>query len=194
METNDIPIVQNPTLLDSVFAEIQIGLKKNLPWLDYAFGRAQRITKKINTSKSSKSYIFPACYKGKNDYEDVSPDSNLGNFSFFTILEPQILYFIQNQLGAIKVPFALIFWFDLRKVYPLSHSERNTESVKAEILRALHLKIKPTQGTFRLNRIFERSENIYKEYPGVMEIDNQFLMHPYAGFRFEGILKVNEPC
>jgi len=190
----DIPIVANPTLIDRVLAEIQTGLKDNLAWLDYAFGRAQRITKKINTEVASRTFIFPACYKGENGYEDVSPDSNLGNFSFFQILEPQLLEEVQNQLGGIKVPFALIFWFDLRKVYPTSHNERNTEAVKAEILRALHLKIKPTSGTFRLNKIFERAENIYKEYPGVMEIENQFLMHPYAGFRFEGILKINEPC
>lgn len=187
---NNIPIVKSPTLIDAVFSEIQIGLKANLSWLDYAFGRAQRVTKKIK----DRTYIFPACFAGKEEYLDVSPDSNLGCFSFFIVNEPQIIEWIPNQLGRIEVPFALIVWFDLRKVFPQSYNERNTEAIKAEILKALNLYIKPESGRFIFNRMLERAENIYKEFSGVMEIDNQFMLHPYGGFRFDGTLTINQPC
>jgi hypothetical protein len=50
-----------------------------------------------------------------------------------------------------------------------------------------------TGGRIILNRIYERAENIYRGYT-LSEIDNQFLMHPFAGFRFDGILEFDELC
>ena len=39
------PVIQNPVMLDRVIGEIQTGLVENLPWLDVAFGRSQRLTR-----------------------------------------------------------------------------------------------------------------------------------------------------
>ena len=67
--------------------------------------------------------------------------------------------------------------------------------VKAQILRVLngragwHL----TGGRIVLNKIYERAENIYRGYT-LSEIDNQFLMHPFSGFRFDGLLEFDELC
>ena len=41
--------------------------------------------------------------------------------------------------------------------------------------------------------IYELAENVYRGFT-LDEIDNQFLMHPFGGFRFEGVLSVNQPC
>lgn len=188
---NEIPIIENPMLFDRVIAEIQKGLKDNLLWLDHSFGKAQRITKQIN----GKTYMFPAVYMGMgNEYRDVSPDSNLGNFCFFVLSEPQTIGWIPNQQGSMSTPFSIIFWFDIRKVYPLKYNERNIDSIKAEILKSLNLKIKTTTGNYSFNKVWELSENIYKEYRGILELDNQFLMHPYGGLRFDGILNITEDC
>lgn len=195
MATNNAPIIQNPVMLDRVIGEIQTGLVENILWLDVAFGRSQRLTKMLN----GKRIITPNVYcggwngHGPNDYIEVSPDSKIGNFSFFEIDDPQTLDG-GKWTQQYKVPFGLIVWMDLTRVYN-TYSNRNTELLKAEVMRVLngltgwHL----SDGHLEINRIYERAENIYRGYT-LSEIDNQFLMHPYAGFRLDGILVYNEYC
>ena len=192
---NNAPIIQNPVMLDRVIGEIQNGLVDNLPWLDVAFGRSQRLTKMMN----GKRIITPNVYcggwngHGQNDYIETSPDSKIGNFSFFEIEDPQTID-VGPWARRIKAPFGLIVWFDLTRVYN-EPDNRNTEYIKAEILRVLGGRSgwSLSQGRIVLNRIFERAENIYRGYT-LSEIDNQFLMHPFAGFRFDGILEFDELC
>lgn len=195
MADNNAPVIKNPVMLDKIIGEIQTGLVENIPWLDVAFGRSQRLTKVMN----GKRIVTPNVYcggwngRGENDYIETSPDSKIGNFSFFEIEDPQT---IDGGPWAreITAPFSLIVWFDLRRVYNEAEN-RNTELLKAEILRVLngragwHL----THGRVTVNRIYERAENIYRGY-SLSEVDNQFLMHPFAGFRFEGKLQFDELC
>ena len=195
MSNVNAPTIQNPVMLDRVIKEIQIGLIENISWLDAAFGRAQRLTKMMH----GKRIIVPAVYcggwrgRGHNDYIEVSPDSKIGNFSWFEIEDPQTID-AGPWAREIKTPFSLIVWFDLTRVYN-SPNKRDTESLKAQILHVLngrtgwHL----DNGRVLVNRIYERAENIYRGYT-LSEIDNQYLMHPYAGFRFEGILEFEELC
>lgn len=181
------PKRENPELLDKVFAEVQDGLVANLPWLDFAYGRAQRIIKRIN----KKEYYIPAVYIDKKDYLEVSPDSNIGNFSFFTVEEPQLVRWDPKIRGSIETGYALIFWVDLRKIPGVIG--RDTELVKSEILKTLNGKFRMKHGRLTVERIYEQAENIYKGF-SLKEIDNQFLMHPFAGFKFTGRLYINESC
>lgn len=56
------PVVDNPELLDRIIGNIQNGLVDNLPWLDYAFGRAERLVK---MNANQKRYYTPNVYSGK---------------------------------------------------------------------------------------------------------------------------------
>ena len=196
MEIDTIaPVIDNPVMLDEIISEIQNGLVTNVSWLDVAFGRAQRLSKNIH----GKRVITPNVYcggwngHGPNDYIEVSPDSKIGNFSFFEIDDPQTID-AGPWAREIKAPFGLVVWFDLTRVYNAADN-RNTEKLKAEILRVLngragwHL----SNGRIAINKIYERAENIYRGYT-LSEIDNQFLMHPFAGFRFDGLLEFAELC
>lgn len=198
MSTNkpiNAPVIPNAVMLDAVIGEIQQGLVNNLSWLDAAFGRAQRLTKNIE----GKRIVTPNVYcggwngHGPNDYIEVSPDAKIGNFSYFEVDDPQTID-PGPWARQIKAPFSLIVWFDLTRVYG-SRTNRNTEKIKSDILHILngradfHL----TNGRILINRIYERAENIYKGYT-LSEIDNQFLMHPFAGLRFEGLLEFDELC
>lgn len=194
MSTN-APVIENPVMLDAIIGEIQNGLADNISWLDAAFGRSQRLSKNINGKRVITPNVFCGGWNGHgpNDYIEVSPDSKIGNFSFFEIDDPQT---IDSGPWAreIKAPFGLIFWFDLTRVYG-KPSNRNTETLKADILRVLngragwHL----SDGRILINKIYERAENIYRGYT-LTEIDNQYLMHPFAGFRFDGLLEFPELC
>ena len=195
MSNINAPVIPNPVMLDRVIGEIQQGLVNNLSWLDAAFGRAQRLTKKMNGN----TIITPNVYcggwngHGENDYIEVSPDSKIGNFSFFEIDDPETIDggpWARN----VQCPFSLIFWFDLTRVYGTANN-RNTEYLKAQVLRILNGRTGWTlsQGRVTVNQIYERVENIYRGY-SLSEVDNQFLMHPYAGFRITGILEFAELC
>lgn len=192
---NNAPVITNPVMLDRVIGEIQNGLVENLSWLTVAFGRSQRLTKEINGRRYMTPDVFCGGWNGhgENDYIEVSPDSKIGNFSFFEIEDPQTID-AGPWARSIVAPFGLIVWFDLTRVYGTA-SNRNTEYLKAQILNVLngrtgwHL----TQGRVVVNRIYERAENIYRGY-SLSEIDNQFLMHPYGGFRFDGVLEFDELC
>jgi len=195
MSTINAPVIQNPVMLDKIIGEIQTGLVENITWLDAAFGRAQRLAKVVN----GKRIITPNVYcggwngHGPNDYLEVSPDSKIGNFSFFEIDDPQTID-AGPWAREIKAPFGLIFWFDLTRVYETADN-RNTEKLKAEVLHVLNGRagLHLTGGRIAINKIYERAENIYRGYT-LTEIDNQFLMHPYAGFRFDGLLEFDELC
>lgn len=183
------PVRQNPELLDRVFGEIQRGLIDNINWLDKAFGKAERLVK---IAPNGRKYYTPNVYAGGNEYLDVSPDSGIGNFSFFWVDDPQAVEWTPNVSVGIKTDFALIFWFDYRKIYN-NVNTRNKEALKKQILDVLNGGYHLRAGHIEIERIYELAENIYNEF-SLDEVDNQFLMHPYGGFRFEGSLTIQESC
>ena len=186
------PIIKNPPLADAVIGKIQEGLTSNLSWLDVAFGRAERIVKKIN----GRDLYLPAIYAGDtnkpNEYLELSPDSLIGNFSFFWMLDPQRFTWRPKIRGTFRDPFALIFWFDLRKCFE-TKDNRNVAALEAQVLKTLNGGFLLPNGAIQVDKIYHLAENIYREF-SLEEVDNQFLMHPYAGFRLEGELIYEEPC
>lgn len=189
MKRNKAPQPQNPELLDKIIGNIQTGLAENLGWLDVAFGRAERLVKK---DPYGKKIYTPNVYAGGNDYIDVTPDSNIGNFCFFWVDDPQDLDVLRNVSVTIRTEFAIIFWLDYRKVFN-DKNTRNKEIIKKQILDVLNGGFWLKNGRFGINKVYELAENIYKGFT-LDEIDNQFLTHPYGGFRFEGELEITESC
>lgn len=194
---NKAPIIEHPVALDAVIGNIQNALADNLPWLDAAFGRAQKLVKMTPANKRiTTPNVYCGGWKGhgNNDYIEVSPDSQIGNFSFFWIDDPE--NFDWEPLAQIRqrAPFSLIFWFDCRTVFG-DRTTRNTEYLKAQIIELLNGRTGMTlpNGRIVINRCYEQATNIYRGF-SLDEIDNQFLMHPYAGFRFEGELTIDMPC
>ena len=94
---------------------------------------------------------------------------------------------IQNRLHA---PFSLVVWVDMRKVE--TNDARNTEYVKETLLKtvkgAFH-----RHGSVELSKVYQRAENVFEGY-SLDEVDNQYLMQPFAGFRITGELFVDEEC
>lgn len=188
----DAPIIINPKLADAVIKNIQEGLKANLSWLDVAFGRAERIVKQIDGRNLYLPAIFTGDGHNPNEYIELSPDAQIGNFCFFWLLDPQRITWRPKIPGTVRAPFALIFWLDLRKVYN-QKDNRNIMSLEAEVLKVLNGRFLMPTGSLSIDKIYHLAENIYREFT-LTEVDNQFLMHPYAGFRLEGELIYEEPC
>lgn len=179
-------------MLDRAMGEIQQALVDSLPWLDAAFGRSQRLVKMQGGKRIVTPNVYCGGWKGhgENDYIEVSPDSKIGNFSFFEVEDPHTIS-AGPWAREVKAPVSLVVWFDLTRVYG-DRTNRNTEKIKADILRILN-RARLSDGRFSVAKIYERAENIYRGYT-LSEIDNQFLMHPFAGLRFEGYMEVSELC
>lgn len=195
--SNNAPIMNGAILVDAMIAELQNHLIANLGWLDVAFGRSQRLTKKINGKQVITPNVFCGGWNGhgENDYIETSPDSKIGNFCFFEVDDPEIVDWNYRQLMDIETPFSLIFWFDTRRVFDEA-SNRDISHLKNQILTLLNGTsgmVLHNGGRLVINRIYERAENIYQGYT-LSEIDNQFLMHPFAGLRFDGTIKMPQPC
>jgi hypothetical protein len=188
--SNKLPTFTHAYLSDKVIEELQTKLKENLPWLQVAYGRCERLVKTID----GKRYYTPNVYKGNNEYESLLPDDRRGCYSFFVMAEPQeVKQMVQVEIR-VKCPFSLIVWVDMRWVERVMNlpDERNTEYVKEQVLSVLDSAF-TRKGRISINKIYERAENVFSGFT-LDEVQNQFLMSPFAGFRFTGEMLVTNDC
>ena len=186
MELTRIPLHPLPHLFDRVIADIQRGLGA-LTWLDHIFGRCERLVKVIDGQR----FYTPNWHAGGNEYILLAPDQHLGNFAFFVLSEPQTVQWQAGERSRLKAPFSLILWVDMRKVD--DYGGRDTEYVKEQVLNLLNGRIWLREGSMEITRIYERAENVFQGFT-LDEVDNLFLMSPFAGFRFEGTLSITNAC
>lgn len=179
--------MSNPRLFDIIIGEIQDGLGANIAWLDHVFGRVERLVEMID----GKKYFTPNIYLGRNDYELILPDQKLGNFCFFQLEEPQQISYERGDTNKLTAPFSIVVWVDMRTIE--DSDTRNTEAVKRDILRVLNGEIFVRSGWFRINRIYDKAENVFSGYT-LDEVDNQFLMQPFCGWKFTGELHISDTC
>ena len=185
-------MLSESVLLDRALEDIAAALKYRLPWMDAAYGRAER----IKSRQGDRVYYTPAVYAGtpgrENDYQSLLPDSGLGNFSFF-IIDTQEATPAGPRM--IRCPYSLVVWLDLRNIYG-DKTTRDIELPKLQVLKVLEgcISWRP-EGGVRLttDRIYDRADNIYRGY-SLDEVDNQYLIHPYGGFRIEGTLEYSAGC
>ena len=94
----------------------------------------------------------------------------------------------------IRSPFSLIVWVDLRRVEKKMSmpDERNTEYIKEQVLSVIETADR-RKGHISISKIYQRAENVFDGFT-LDEVQNQFLMSPYAGFRFQGEMIVTNDC
>ena len=190
METEFYPRITTPYLFDKVIRELQQALKDGLPWLENSFGRVERRVTEVNERR----LYVPAIYQQDGMYGIMLPDDRLGCYSFFVMHDPQeVLNRMQTEVR-IKSPFSLIVWVDMRRVEKKMRmpDERNTEYIKEQVLSVIETASK-RKGHISINRIYERAENVFDGF-SLDEVNNQFLMSPFAGFRFYGEMIVTNDC
>ena len=190
MAAKNLPIHTTPYLFDKVIEELAQDMKDNLTWLDASYGRAERLVKTID----GKRIYTPNVYKGGDQYELLLPDDRLGCFSFFVLHEPQEVLNRMQMEVRLKAPFSLIVWVDMRRVERKMNmpDNRNTEYIKEQVLSVLNTAL-TRKGSITVESIYERAENVFQGFT-LDEVQNQFLMSPFAGFRFDGTMIVTNDC
>lgn len=177
----------HPAMFDRVIGYVEEGLAEHIPWLDTIYGRCERLVKIIDGRK----YFTPNWYDGKGEYTMLTPDQGLGNYCFFVLDDPQRMMWEVDARVMMRSPFSLIVWVDMRTVDEFD--ERNTEKVKEDVLRVLNGHAWIREGRVRVSRVYERDENVFQGFT-MDEVDNQYMMSPFAAFRFEGELQINSDC
>lgn len=179
-------------LLDAVAAELAGKIRQPLG-LDYAFGRAERLLRlNADGKRIYTANIYDPNSGGVNDYSELMPSDALGNYAFFFVHDPQEVADTENVSVGISATMSLIMWFDCRRLFA-ALNVRSRDEVKALVLDVLNGGVTLRRGRFRVRKVYELAENIWRGF-SYDEIDNQFLMHPYCGFRFEGAAEISENC
>lgn len=180
---------QSPALIDAVLIEINAKLKNRLSWLTIAFGRAQHLTREDERGRKTK---YPAIYTGKDrEYASLMPAEKYGNFGFWDIASSYGVDWKEHRAPVIQAQFGLIFWMNLAKTLPVEE-RRNLELLKEEIFETL-AKLRLVNTRLEVTGVTEEASEIYKGYT-INEAENQFLMHPYAGLRFNGLITHTKLC
>ena len=73
-----------------------------------------------------------------------------------------------------------------------NNDARNTEYVKEELLKTIR-RAWLRHGAVNVEKVYQRAENVFEGY-SLDEVDIQYLMQPFAGFRLVGELIVDEEC
>lgn len=177
-------------LFDKVIEELRQTLANRLAWLDVSYGRAERLIKSVD----GRRYYTPNVYKGADQYEVMLPDDRKGCYSFVVLSEPQEVINQMQMEVRVKSPFSLIVWVDMRRVEKKMQlaDQRNTEYIKEQVLGVIETAFLK-KGSVRVTKIYQRAENVFQGFT-LDEVDNQFLMSPFAGFRFEGEMIVTNDC
>lgn len=183
-------IYKQPTrayLFDRVIQGLQDALG-DIAWLNHIFGRSERLVK----MKDGMRYYTPNVYYGKDEYIGLLPDNrDLGNYCFFVMEEPQTVTYPMGIQNRVRAPFSLIVWVDMRTV-GATYDDRNTEQLKEQVLKAIKRGwIK--HGAVTVEKVYERAENVFQGY-SLDEVDNQYLMSPFAGFRLTGEMQKDVEC
>lgn len=180
-----VPALTDPKLFDSALLEIQGKLVASLPWLDYAYGKAQRMVKDNN----GRAEYYPGVYIGGADHASVFPNDQIGNFSFFDVDRKQPIDSLDRQGYNVEADVGLVFWFDFRKVYPDDFEARSLDNVRFDVLEVFRTMIL-RKSQFKITGTAEEAVDIYPRYRD-KEIDTQFLMRPFGGFRLNLFLRLS---
>lgn len=176
-------------LFDRVIQGLQDALGA-LTWLDHIFGRSERLVKMVDGRK----YYTPNVYAHNGEYIPLVPDNTmLGNYAFFVLSEPQQVSVPMGRQNRVKAPFSLIVWVDTRTIDLWSEKDsRNTEYIKEQLLKTIQ-RAWLHHGSVSVDRVYQLAENVFDGYT-LDEVDNQYLMAPFAGFRLTGEIIIDEEC
>ena len=184
-----VPIPPNPVFVDVAIAKLQ-NLLGTIPWLTHSFGRSYIKT----TNRNGEDFKEPWVYKSSGEYYSIEFNDNLQAMSFFEVGTQSINgEFERNTSNFYDVDLGLIVWVNLKKIDATKGASYYfTEELKRDVRNKL------TNGgsismKLNINSIEEDVDSIYSNY-SFDQIDKQFFSYPYAGFKLNLTITIDEEC
>lgn len=191
-----IPIIPNPIGFDAAIADLQQCIAA-IPYITKSFGRAYI----FKESRAGKQVTLPKVYQGGGEYHNPLPNGELTASSFILpISDEQCDDFQQHADNTFTRRVAIIFWGNLKQIDP-DKDYVFLEEIKMDFLDALQ-----DCKSFKSYESYvdDRYSEIFREFSSYMtnrsndtdsdEINTQYLMYPYGGFRMSITLTYNQPC
>lgn len=193
--------IDSPIGLDRIIQELQEKLE-TLPWLAKAFGRAWEFTEKTadgRVIRVPKVWQGTDQSTGKGEYISVLPNDNITSQSFIMAASAEEWTDFQLFGPTTKErKLKIIFWFNLNEIDP-NKDYIFTEELKADVEKLLksfpHTKSIDSFTDERAEDVFEGYINSGSGTLSTADDDvNVYLIHPYAGFRFNITVSFYEDC
>jgi hypothetical protein len=183
--------VTGATGLNAAIESIRSSLAA-LTWLEKSFGRAWEFKEK-NTE--DRTISIPKVFMGQTDnkegeYLNVLPNDFLKAQSFIKMAGPEEWTQFNRYDGSMKSrKISIIFWCNLKEI-DVSKNYIFTDELKDQVEDILrkHPSISSLDAYYD-----ERAEDIFNGY-SLEEVETQYLMYPYAGFRVDCTISYGEVC
>ncbi|GGG97310.1 hypothetical protein [Pedobacter zeae] len=188
--------IPNPTGLDVAVVELQKAIAE-IPYIERSFGRAMIFKENINGNVVT----LPKVYQGEKEYYNPLPNGNFIASTFILATGPEECEdFSQFEDNFFTRKVALVFWGNLRQIDP-AKDYIFLEEIKNDVLNAIrYCKGFKSYDSY----IDEKYSEVFKEFTSYIssqsrdtsntEIDTQYLMYPYSGFRMNLTLTYTQPC
>ena len=176
-------------LLDGVAKEYAEKLNDTLH-IGQFYGRAERL---VRLNADGKKIYTPTYFdEGKGCYIELIPDDSRFLYGFFYAGDPQEVEYTDNVAFTVTSPMSFIVWFNMAELGN-GRGFRPRDYIKALFLDLFNGRLGIRSGRFTIKKVYELAENIWRGF-SYDEIDNQFLMQPYCGYRFEGEMTASQNC
>lgn len=189
-------IIPNPVGLDVAIVELQKAIAL-LPYVSASFGRARIHKETVNGD----IVTTPKVYQGEKDYYNPMPNDNFVSSTFMVATGPEkcedFELFGQNEF---ERDIAIIFWGNLSAI-DNSKDYIFLEEIKEDFLKAIrYCKCFKSYNSY----IDEKYNEVFKEFTSYLnsqsrdtsnaEINTQYLMYPYSGFRMNLTITYTQEC
>ena len=185
MITNETSqVLDQPKLIDATIATINTKLLTSLSWLGNAYGRCKRRRPAKDDSVRPK---YRPTVPGQGLEEIVLfPDQHLGNHCFFYLLDGhEINADVSVMKPTARTRGSIIFWYDIRDVYPSDWATRNDMNVARDVLEILRT-MTVQRSVLVWTAIHVEPQNVYAGFSWE-QVDEIHYMRPKGCFRIEGI-------
>lgn len=167
--------ITDPVLIENALLPV-ISKLKLIAWLTNPFPAADTLIRR----RESGEHAFPAIYVSNSQYFPLEPNSDLLNYSFFTVNEYEVTQH-KGGLDEFTAKYGLIVYSDIRTAGRL-------EKQKVDVMKALN-----SSPGIRIESVTDKWDDIWLEW-SLREVDSQYLMYPFTAFRVNGIIKFTEEC
>lgn len=183
-------VLDQPKLIDAAVTIINAKLDLSFTWLGNTYGRVKK--RRRNSDDDYRPKWTPTV-PGTNDEINLFPDDHLGNHSFFYFLDDhELRYMSPDAMPATLLKGRLVFWFDIRDIYPSNWQTRNDLNVANDVLVVLQQTTVPG-GVLTWTSIHLEPENVYAGFAWD-QVDEIHYMRPKGCFAIEFTIFYEERC